>query len=333
MSSRTGPESPSEPDRAPSWDLVAAFLAVIRTGSLSGASRALSVAQPTVRRQVEKLEEVLGAALFTRSPTGLAPTETALAALPYAESMSGVAEALVRAVSGSSRAEAGTVRVTCSEILGVEVLPEMIASLRRAYPRIQIELSPTNANEDLLRRDADIAVRMAQPSQSALIARRVATIELGLFASEAYLAAHGVPKTLADLSRGHALIGRDRDASFYALAAAAGIPVKRQGFALRTDSDAAQVSAIRAGVGIGVCQAPLAARPPVLVRVLPKVRFELPAWIVTHEDLRASRRVAIVFDHLAGALSAYALPAGGGRRHRRGSVTWPMNKMAPVAES
>jgi DNA-binding transcriptional LysR family regulator len=231
--------------------------------------------------------------------------------------MSHVADALVRAVSSSSKAEAGTVRVTCSEILGVEVLPEVIASLGRAYPRIQIELSPTNVNEDLLRRDADIAVRMAQPAQSALVAKRVATIELGLFASEAYLARRGVPRTLGELSRGHALIGRDRDANFYSFVAAAGIPVRRGGFALRTDSDAAQVSAIRAGVGIGVCQVPLAARPPRLVRVVPEVRFELPAWVVTHEDLRASRRVAVVFDHLAGALAAYAAAPRGRRKAAR----------------
>ncbi len=151
-------------------------------------------------------------------------------------------------------------------------------------------------------------MRLAPPSQNALVAKRVATVELGLFASEGYLKAHGVPKGPHDLPAGHALIGRDRDANFYALVAAMGIPIKRQGFALRTDSDAAQVSAIRAGVGIGVCQVPLASKQPSLVRVLSKVRMDLPVWIVTHEDLRASRRVAIVFEHLACALSSYAAP-------------------------
>src|ERR1700733_2124448 len=103
-----------------SWDLLGSFLAVMRTGSLSGASRTLGVAQPTVRRQIEKLEEVLGAVLFTRSQTGLAPTDTAVTTLPYAESMAGVAEALVRSASAPSDAEHGTVRVTCSEVVGVE---------------------------------------------------------------------------------------------------------------------------------------------------------------------------------------------------------------------
>ena len=112
-----------------SWDLLGAFLAVMRSGSLSGASRALGVAQPTVRRQIEALEAVLGVVLFTRSQTGLVATEAATAALPYAESMAGVADALVRSVSAPAEAEVGTVRVTCSEVVGAEVLPRIFAAL------------------------------------------------------------------------------------------------------------------------------------------------------------------------------------------------------------
>jgi DNA-binding transcriptional LysR family regulator len=288
-----------------SWDLLGAFLAVMRTGSLSGASRTLGVAQPTVRRQIEKLEEVLGAVLFTRSQTGLTPTETAMTTLPYAESMAGVAEALVRSASAPSNAEQGTVRVTCSEIVGVEVLPPMLADLRRVHPQLQIELSLSNANEDLLRRDADVAVRMAQPTQSALVAKRVGIVKLGVFASGAYLKDHAVPRSPADLLRGHALIGRDRDPSFFTALAAAGLPLKRKDFALRTDSDVAHLAAVRAGVGIGICQVPLAAGPPRLQRVLPKLSFDLPVWVVTHENLRASRRVSLVFEHLVGCLAKY----------------------------
>lgn len=297
--------TPSPGSNALSWDLLGSFLAVMRTGSLSGAARALGVAQPTVRRQIEQLEAVLGVVLFTRSQTGLVPTDTATRTLPYAESMAGVADALVRSASAAPGEERGTVRVTCSEIIGVEVLPAMLTELHRAHPRLQIELSPTNANEDLLRRDADVAVRMIQPTQSALVAKRVGTIALGLFASEAYLRAHPAPRTAAGL-REHSLVGRDRDAMFFAALATAGIQAKRRDFALRTDSDPAQLAAIRSGFGIGVCQVALAARPPRLHRVLPKLGFGLPAWVVTHEDLRSSRRVALVFDHLVKSLSAYA---------------------------
>jgi DNA-binding transcriptional LysR family regulator len=106
-----------------SWDLLGSFLAVMRTGSLSGASRSLGVAQPTVRRQIEKLEEVLGAVLFTRSQAGLVPTDTALATMPYAESMAGVAEALVRSATAPSDGERGTVRVTCSDMVACGSCP------------------------------------------------------------------------------------------------------------------------------------------------------------------------------------------------------------------
>jgi DNA-binding transcriptional LysR family regulator len=277
----------------------------MRTGSLSGASRALGVAQPTVRRQIEKLEEVLGAVLFTRSQTGLTPTETAVSTLPYAESMAGVAEALVRSASAPSDAEQGTVRVTCSEIVGVEVLPPMLAGLRRAHPHLQVELSLSNANEDLLRRDADVAVRMVQPTQGALVAKRVGSVKLAVFASESYLTDHAVPRSAADLMRGHALIGKDRDTSFFAALAAAGLPLKRKDFALRTDSDTACLAAMRVGIGIGICQVPLAAGPPPLRRLVPTLSFDLPVWVVTHENLRASRRVSLVFEHLVGSLTAY----------------------------
>jgi DNA-binding transcriptional LysR family regulator len=291
------------------WDLLGAFLAVMRTGSLSAASRELVVAQPTVRRQIEKLEQVLGVVLFTRSQTGLIPTEAATAALPYAESMAGVADALVRSMSAPAAAEVGTVRVTCSEVVGGEVLPQILAGLQRAHPRLQIELSLTNANEDLLRRAADIAVRMAKPTQAALVAKRVGIVKLGVFASEGYLAHHAVPRTPAELLRGHALLGKDRDASFYAALAAAGLALERKHFALRTDSDAAYLAAMRAGVGIGVCQVPLAAGPPKLRRLFPKLAFDLPVWVVTHEDLRASRRVSLAFEHLVTGLGKYVRSA------------------------
>ena len=285
-----------------SWDLLAAFLAVMRTGSLSGASRALGVAQPTVRRQIEALEEVLGVALFTRSQAGLAPTDAAAATLPYAESMAGSAEALVRAVRAGNEEAAGTVRITCSEVIGLEVLPPILRDLQAAHPRLSIELSATNLSEDLVRRDADVAVRVAPPTQSALVSKRVGSIRLGLFASRRYLDDHPAPRSAAELGK-HMLIGRDRDPSFFTALENAGLPLKRSAFAFRTDSDVAQVAAIRAGIGIGVCQVGIAGD---LVRVVPKVGFSLPAFIVTHEDLRQTRRVGVVFDHLALALAAYA---------------------------
>lgn len=292
----------------PSWELYGTFLAVMRGGSLSAASRMLRVAQPTVRRRIEQLEEALGVVLFTRAPNGLVPTDVARATLPFAESMAATAHALARTVSAPADAEGGTVRLTTSEVVGAEVMPPILAALRRAHPAIQVELVLSNRNQDLLRRDADLAVRMVVPTQAALVAKRVGVIELGLFASAAYLAERPPPRALDEL-RDHALLGSDRERGIIDALDAAGLSTSPSDCVLRTDSDLAQLAALRAGVGIGVCQLPLAARSS-LCRVLPELAFPLDTWVVTHEDLRNVRRIRLVFDHIVEHLAAYlASPA------------------------
>lgn len=290
----------------PSWDLYGAFLAVMHGGSLSAAARSLGVAQPTVRRQVEQLEQQLGVVLFTRAPNGLLPTELARATLPYAESLAATARALVRSLSGGAAGDRGTVRVTCSEVVGAEVLPAILAELHAAHPRLHVELALTDRNEDLLRRDADLAVRMVQPQQDGLVRQRAGRIELGLFATAGYLARHPPPRALADLTPGHALIGADRSRAIIDALTAAGLATTPRDFTFRSDSDLAKLAAVRAGIGIGVCQVPLSQHPVPLVRVLPSTAFHLEAWVVMLADLRAVARVRLVFDHLVAGLGAYA---------------------------
>jgi len=300
-------------DRAePAWDLYRSFLAVLREGSLSGAARALGLAQPTVGRHVEALEEALGLALFTRSGQGLAPTGAALELRPHAEALEASAAALLRAASGrGSAGVVGAVRVSASEVVGAEVLPPILARLRRDHPGLVVELVLSNRTEDLLRRDADIAVRMARPAQGALVARRLGMIELGLHAHRGYLdRCGGAPAALDDL-RNHALIGFDRETAFIRGLRARGVPLRREMFALRTDSDLAQLAAIRAGFGIGVCQVGLARRDPSLVRLLPEAfSIGLETWLAMHEDLRASRRCRVAFDALSAGLADYIASAG-----------------------
>lgn len=293
-------------NRAPDWNLYRSFLAVVETGSLSGAARALALTQPTIARHVEALEAALGCDLFTRSPQGLAPTEAATALAPYARTLAATSAALLRAASGVGAAVRGTVRITCSDIVGAEILPPMLARLRARHPDLDVELALTDAVEDLLRRDADIAVRMVPPSQDALIARSLGTVPLGLYGHRGYLARKGTPETLADLAD-HDLIGYDRETpALRAMAARlplGDLPIR---FALRTDSNLAQLAALRAGFGLGFAQTPLAARDPNLMRVLADtVELPLPVWLAMHEDLRSSPRCRAVFDALAEGLAAY----------------------------
>jgi DNA-binding transcriptional LysR family regulator len=189
---------------------------------------------------------------------------------------------------------------------GTFVLPRILAAFRALHPGITLELSLSNQNEDLLRRDADIAVRMGRPEQGALVARRVGGIPIGLYASRSYLAARGVPATASDLA-GHDFVGRDRARGLGGGLRVGDYVVSSQQFVFRCDSDVAQLAAVRAGVGIGVCQHGVARGDPDLVPVLPDVvRHTLDTWVVMHEDLRGSLRVRLLFEHLVEQLLGYA---------------------------
>ncbi len=288
----------------PPWDLFETFLAVMEGGSLSAASRTLKTAQPTIRRRIAALEEALQATLFTRATNGLVPTEAAHTTLVHARSMAAAAQAMVRSTSGASSEPRGTVRIAASEVVGTEVLPPMLAPLLERWPELQVELVVSNKVEDLLRRDADVAVRMGRPTQAALVAKRVGAVPVALYAHRRYLAKHGTPKRMTDLA-GHRLIGGDRQRPLQEALDASGAKTSVKNFVLRSDDDVVQLSALRSGLGIGVAQVPLAARWPEVERVLPKFSVPLETWVVMHEDLRAVRRVRLVFEHLLTSMSAY----------------------------
>ncbi|MGD0867667.1 MAG: LysR family transcriptional regulator [Rhizomicrobium sp.] len=290
----------------PGWDLYRSFLAVVRHGSLSAAARALGLTQPTLGRHIAELESALGQKLFIRSQTGLAPAPAAFGLTASAEAMEASAASFLRVASGDLDEAKGSVRVTASEFIGVEVLPPILTAFRESHPGIAIELALSDANQDLSRRDADIAVRMARPTQAALVARRLGDIGIGLYVHRRYAARHGIPKTSGELAA-HTLIGFDADAFGLRTLRTSGLPVSREVFAFRSDSEHARLAALRAGFGIGGCQDPVARRDPNLLAVLPgEIRFDLEMWLVMHEDLRASRRVRLVYNRLAEGLAVYA---------------------------
>lgn len=291
---------------APSWDVYRSFAAVLRTGSLSAASRALGLTQPSLARHIDALELWIGAPLFVRSQRGLSPTDRALALQPHAEALVAAADALQRTAHGRPDLPEGTVRISASQAVGVLHLPAILASLRQAHPALQFELSLSDALDDLLQRRADIAVRMTEPVLQALIARSVGTLRLGFHAHRDYVARRGAPRTLDDL-RHHDLIGFDTETPFIRAAMRHLPGIDRASFALRVDNDAAQFAALRAGFGIGICQTVAARRDPALVRILPDaLDLPLPVWVVMHEDLRHGARYRAVFDALVTALVALA---------------------------
>ena len=288
------------------WDLYPAFLAVIDAGSLSGAARALKLTQPTIGRQIETLERSLGeVVLFTRSPGGLRPTDAALALKPHAEAMASAAEALLRTASGEADQMRGVVRVTASTCMGAESaahpdrLPRGASRSDDRTRALQPAGGPASA------RRPDIAVRTARTDPvGVLTARRYAQSPSGLLAHRRYLQRHGEPATFADAA--HSSIGFDRNLDLVDAVKALDLPLRRETFAFRSDSDHAQLAALRAGFGVGACQHGIARRDPNLVPVLEgEFRFDLEVWVAMHEDLKAIKRMRLMFDWLYEGVRAY----------------------------
>lgn len=288
-----------------SWEHQRAFLAVLEEGSLSAAARKLGVSQPTIRGWIAGLEEALDTKLFTRSVSGLTPTESARALAEPARAMSLASEVFLRTATAPPGAIAGAVRVSVSETMGIEVIPAMLATLRMKHPGITVELAVTNKPADLLGQEVDIAVRNFPPQQDALVAKKVGSIPLGYFASIDYLDRRGWPRTMNELAE-HDIIGPDRHSADLKLGATVIPELGAMRYALRTDCHPARIAAARAGLGITVVQVPIGRRDPGLRRVLPDANVaKLDTWIVTHEDLRAVAKVRAVFDHLAVAFADF----------------------------
>jgi DNA-binding transcriptional LysR family regulator len=289
------------------WSLLRSFLAVLRRGSLSAAARDTGLTQPTIGRHIDALEGALGVALFSRSPSGLLATEAARQLVPHAEAMEAAFAALKRAATpgGDGQSLRGTIRISASEIMGTFVLPEILAELRGRFPELVLELALNNRTDDLLRRHADLAVRMTRPKQDGLVARRLGSLSLGLYAHRAYVARRGLPERLEDLRR-HDVVGFDRDDHSARAVAGTTLPISRDLFSFRTDSDIAQVMAVRAGLGIGMMLKRLARADAGLVAVLAdRVSVTLECWLAVHEDQKDAAAVRAVFDGLGSGLSRW----------------------------
>jgi DNA-binding transcriptional LysR family regulator len=284
------------------WALVPSFLAALDHGSLLGAARALGSTQPTLGRHIAELESQLGVVLFERTGRGLLPTDMALRLADAARAMEGSAHQLVRSVSGAQAGVSGTVRITASQPVACFVLPPVLAQMRLALPDVQVELVSSNEVSNLLRREADIALRMVQPAQASLVVKRIGKVTLGAYAQRDYLRRRGTPRQLQDLLA-HDLVGYDRDETLLRGFAAFGFPVTREAFAFRTDDLILHWEGVRAGLGVGFLADYLARTDSSVVPVLPVLKIPpLPIWLTVHREIRTSRRIRAVYDFLAGAV-------------------------------
>jgi DNA-binding transcriptional LysR family regulator len=284
------------------WSLVRSFLAVLEKGSLLAASRDLQLSQPTIGRHVAELESQLGLVLFDRNGRGLLPTEAAYHLAESARIMQSGADQLARNVMGADLGASGTVRITASQPVSCYVLPPLLAQMRLSLPDVQVELVASNEVSNLLRREADIAVRMVQPQQASIIARRVGKVTLRACAHQDYLRRRGVPRQPNDLLA-HDLIGGDRNDDTLKGFAAQGLVVGREQFAFRADDLIVVWQAVRAGLGVGFVSEHLIRSDSAVIPVLPKLKIEpLPVWLAVHKEIRTSKRIRAVYDFLADAL-------------------------------
>jgi DNA-binding transcriptional LysR family regulator len=275
---------------------------VLDAGSLMAAARQTGAQQPTLSRHITELETQLGAPLFERTGRGVSPTASGLVIVKAARQMQQAAEALTRSLAGQREAATGTVRITTSMVAATYLLPPMLAALHVEEPGIQIELLASNRLSNLLRRDADIAVRMVRPAQASLVARKLGTVGIGAYAHERYLKRVGTPQTPEDL-RTHTLIGFADDDTIERGFAAMGLPLARSDFALRTDDQVAYGRLVAEGAGIGFVAHYNTSHWPGVRRVLPMLAVPpLPCWLAVHREIKSSKVVRRVYDFLAQAV-------------------------------
>lgn len=286
----------------PDWSLIQSFLAVAQTGSLSAGARASGRSQPTLGRHITALEQALGASLFDRHARGLTLSDTGTRLLPMALQMRSAMNQITLTVAGQSQVLDGTVRITASVFASHHLLPPILAHIRAVEPAIQLDLVPSDATENLLFREADIAVRMYRPTQLDIVTRHIADLGLGVFAARSYLDRAGRPECLQDILD-HDLVGYDRNDLILHTMAAMGWTVTRDDFAVRCDNQTTYWELIRAGCGIGFSQASIGRVDPLLEEL--SFDLEIPpltVWLAAHQAMRQTPRIRRVWDLLAEGL-------------------------------
>lgn len=280
------------------WSFVQAFLSVAETGSLSAAARTLNASQPTLGRQIKMIEERLGVALFVRHPRGLAVSDIGQTMLAPARAMRDAMNQIALSAAGQQETLKGTVRITVSEVMSQIHLPAILSHIRQKEPEFELELVPSDATENLLYREADIAIRMYRPTQLDLITQHLGDLEIGVFAAKSYWERRAQPTKIENFAD-HDFVGYDRNEVIIQGMRQAGIDVDRHFFGTRCDDNAAYWELVRAGCGIGFSQVSVGERDPLVERLNLDVPIgALPVWLTAHEVMRSTPRIRRVWHML-----------------------------------
>jgi DNA-binding transcriptional LysR family regulator len=284
------------------WNRARAFLVTAEEGSLSAAARALGMAQPTLGRQVDALEEELDVILFERAGRGLVLTPNGLELLEHVRAMGAAAGRVSLAAKGHSETIEGTVSIAASQAHAAFFLTPILQKLRVQQPGIVVEVVASSEASDLKRREADIALRNFRPSEPDFIARKVGDNPAQLYATPAYLESIGNPKLPYDL-RNADFISIDTSGVYIKGLNALGLNLTERNFPIICENYLVMWEMVKSGLGIGVMDGRIGDREPLLRRAIPDLGLKFPVWLVAHREVNTSRRVRIVYDLLAEELA------------------------------
>jgi DNA-binding transcriptional LysR family regulator len=284
------------------WNLARAFCVTAETGSLSAAARQLRLTQPTLSRQVAALEASLGIMLFERAGKRLSLTGAGLGLLEHARAMSSAADAMALAAAGTSQEISGRVTISATEAVSAYLLPALVARVRQKAPQITLAIVASDSISDLRRREADIAIRHVRPTEPELIAKLVGEMTAHFYAGKTWLARHGTPRSVAELSEADVL-GFEPVETFAAHLQSAGVPISADRFRIVSGNSIVLWEMVRRGLGICMMLQEIAEQMSGVQRLLPDLPgTKVPVWLVSHRELHTSRRVRLVFDVLADEL-------------------------------
>lgn len=286
------------------WNQVRAFLATAEEGSFSSAARALKTTQPTIGRQIDGLEQALDVKLFQRSVRGPVLTEVGRDLLDHVRLMGETATLISTIAEAQSQEVTGEVTLSATDLASAAILPGLLHGLREVAPGIHLRIASSNEITNLLQRDADIAIRHVRPKEDDLIARHVGDFGANLYAATEYLDRSGRPKTLRDLAD-HTFIGSPENEQLISTLRDKGVPVRAENFAISSENGVVLWELLKAGYGMTFMPELLGEKARSVEKVIPDLpSLEFPIWLVTHRELKTSRRIRVVFDLLVRELTA-----------------------------
>lgn len=304
---RTAPLAPTNLQRGNgmmNWDDARFFLAVARCGTLRKAANQLQVDQATVGRRLTALENSLGSKLFIRTPKSFSLSPLGESMLTDMMKMENAVQAIARKAAGGDESLCGNVRIATTDTLAEAFVIPALQDLRQRYPAITVTLLTALNITDIAYHSADLAIRGARPDNDELIIKRLATIEMGLYASPHYLTRRGMPVKGEQL-RGHDLLMFPRELVPRHWSNFGGETLYEPNAVLQCNSQLLLRSATRSGLGIGLLLSCLADHDPELVRLFPESKDWVDIWLVLHPDLQRAARVRAVVQALETSFSAH----------------------------